>query len=79
MLGAYLVRESPTTKLRHGPIWDFDRATTKSNDTDPTHNLDWVKDRLLLPPLQRAGFSGLIDKWQNLRRAAPADSNLLAT
>src|SRR4030095_11160187 len=47
VLSAYLVRESPTAKLRHGPIWDFDRAYNKNpNDTDPTHNLDWVKDRL---------------------------------
>jgi hypothetical protein len=81
VLSAYLVRESATAKLKHGPIWDFDRAYNQNpNDTNPAHDLTWAKDRLYYfrlfsaPDFQQA----YIDKWQSLRRVAFSDSNLLA-
>lgn len=81
VLSTYFVRESPTAKLRHGPIWDFDRAYNRNPTSgSATANLNWCMDRLYYPRLfSDVNFrQAYIDKWQALRRGAFANSNLFA-
>ncbi|MBN2508141.1 MAG: lamin tail domain-containing protein [Verrucomicrobia bacterium] len=81
VLSTYFVRETPTSKMRHGPLWDFDRAYTRNPTSgDPLAHLKWASDRLFYPRLfADPNFNqAYIDKWQELRRGAFATSNLLA-
>ena len=81
VLSTYFLRESPTAKIKHGPIWDFDRGYNKSpTSTNATANLDWCKDRLFyLRLFSDVNFQqAYIDLWQQLRSGAFHNTNLLA-
>ena len=81
VLSTYFVRESATAKLKHGPVWDYDRAYNKNPTSGvASNNLEWVRERLFYlrlftdPDFKQA----YTDKWQQLRRGSFSDSNLLA-
>jgi hypothetical protein len=81
VLSTYFIRDSQTAKLRHGPIWDFDRAYTRNPTSGAaTGNLDWGRERLFNLRLfsDVNFFQAYIDKWQSLRRGVLADTNLFA-
>lgn len=81
VLSTWLYRVTPEGKLRHGPIWDFDRAFNKNpTNTDPTRNLRWAGTRMWFGRLfSDANFhQRYIDRWQALRRGPLTTTNLLA-
>lgn len=81
VLSTYFLREGATAKLKHGPIWDFDRAYNKNPTSGlASNNLEWVRERLFyLRLFTDSDFrQAHIDKWQQLRRSSFSDSNLLA-
>jgi hypothetical protein len=79
VLSTFLYRESATSKLEFGPIWDFDRGyTTSPTNTSPTSNLRWADDRMWYPRLfDDLNFEqAYIDRWQELRKSALSDVNI---
>ena len=81
VLSTFLYRESPTTKLKFGPIWDFDRAFNKNaTNGSATGNTTWAHDRLFYPRLMTdlEFAQAYIDKWQDMRRGAFSTVNMQA-
>ena len=80
LLSTYMVRETPSSKLQFGPIWDFDRAYNKNASYPVASNDLYYASRVFYTRLfQAPDFKqAYIDKWQALRRGAFATSNLLA-
>ncbi|MDA7881915.1 CotH kinase family protein, partial [Akkermansiaceae bacterium] len=78
VLSTYVFRESPTSKIKMGPVWDFDRAYTWKGAAANTPL--WASDR--------DWYAGLFDDpnfrqthqdvWQAARQSAASDSALEA-
>ncbi len=81
VLSSFLYRETPSSPLRWGPIWDLDRAFGK-NPTNgaATANTTWAHDRLhyLRLTADPEFMQAYVDAWQDMRRGAFADANLAA-
>ena len=81
-LSTWMVKESPEAKLTFGPIWDFDRAFTRSliNGGDPMADLDWGKQFLWMPRLfEDPNFEqAYVDRWQELRQGPLSTENMFA-
>lgn len=81
VLSTYLFRESPTLKIKFGPLWDFDRAfASNPTNASATANPTWAHDRLYFPRLMTDPefAQAYIDAWQTMRRGPFATANMLA-
>ena len=76
VLSSYLYRESPTSKIKMGPVWDFDRAYTWKGGATSTPL--WAGDRDWFPGLFKdINFrQTLQDVWQEARRTTASNTAL---
>lgn len=78
VLSTFLYRENPTSKIKMGPVWDFDRAYTWKGGARDTPR--WAADRDWYPGLFRdADFRQILqDLWQETRQEGTTNENLEA-
>ena len=78
VLSTYFLRETPASRIKVGPLWDFDRAFA-SNGT-ATSSTTWAHDRLYFPRLMSDPefAQAYIDAWQAMRRGAFSNANMTA-
>ncbi|MDB4759153.1 CotH kinase family protein [Akkermansiaceae bacterium] len=76
VLSTYLYRETPTSKIKMGPVWDFDRAYTWKGS--PNNTPRWAADRDWFPGLfDDPNFEQTLqDIWQTARQTTATDSML---
>ena len=77
VLSTYLYRETPTSKIKMGPVWDFDRAYTWKGSANNTPR--WADDRDWFPGLfNDPNFEQTLqDIWQTARQTTAHDGALL--
>ena len=81
VLSTFIYRESPTSKIKFGPLWDFDRAfASNPTNSSAAANPTWAHDRLYYPRLMTDPefVQTYIDAWQTMRRGPFATANMLA-
>ncbi len=76
VLSTYIYRETPTSKIKMGPVWDFDRAYTWKGGTSDTplwaSNRDWYQGLF-----QDSDFKQTHqDIWQEARRTTATNADL---
>ena len=76
VLSTFIYQASPTSKIKMGPVWDFDRAYTWKGAPNDTPL--WASDRDWYPGLfQNADFKQTLqDIWQGARRTTATDAAL---
>jgi hypothetical protein len=85
-LSTYLVKDAGG-KLYFGPVWDFDRSAGADNDSRSADPLGWYSQHVDFFETDWWGklfddpnfTQKWVDRWQELRRDALSDANILAT
>jgi sialate O-acetylesterase len=78
VLSSFIYRETPASRIKYGPIWDFDRGFASNGAA--TASLTWAHDRQYYPRLMTdPDFAqAYIDAWQDMRRGAFTNTNMIA-